>query len=122
MPISTLQKTALKRRAHDLKPVVLLGQHGLTEAVLLAIDEALAVHELIKIKLAGIEKDQVDAIQQGICQPLGAEVVCHIGHMLVIYRKRPKADIKAAAKKRPAAKRKPFQHKTRMAKTNTRRS
>lgn len=122
MPITPLQKTALKRRAHDLKPVVLLGQHGLTEAVLLAIDEALDVHELIKIKLAGVEKDQVDAAQQGICEPLRAEMICHIGHMLVIYRKRPKAEAKAPAKKRPAAKRKPFQHKTRMAKTKTRRS
>lgn len=99
MPISATQKLNLKRRAHALKPVVIMGQHGLTEAVLKAIDEALEVHELIKIKLTGVERDQTAATQLAICEPLRAEAICQIGHMLVIYRKKQVVAAKSAPKK-----------------------
>ena len=99
MPISQTQKLNLKRRAHALKPVVILGQHCLSEAVLKAIDEALEVHELIKVKLAGVERDQTDATQLAICEPLRAEAICQIGHMLVIYRKKQVVVAKKAPKK-----------------------
>ena len=99
MPISPQQKLNFKRRAHALKPVVILGQHGLTDAVLKAIDEALEVHELIKVKLAGVEREQTDATQVAICEPLRAEAICQIGHMLVIWRKRQPVVAKKAPKK-----------------------
>ncbi len=114
MPISSLQKLNLKRRAHALNPVVLLGQHGLTENVLKAIDEALEVHELIKIKCAGVEREQIDATQSAICEPLRAEIICQIGHMLVIYRKKT-----AVAKKAPKKDKKRV--KKQVAKMRTRR-
>ena len=44
MNLTTKQKQYLKGLAHSLKPVVLLGQHGLTEGVLAEIDGALAHH------------------------------------------------------------------------------
>lgn len=110
--ISPLQKCALKRRAHSLKPVVILGQHGLTEAVLRAIDEALEVHELIKIKLAGVEREQLTQVEQEICVPLRADIICHIGHMLVIYRKKPPAVVaKKVDKKRVKKQVAKYRHK-----------
>lgn len=116
--LTSLQKRALKQQAHHLKPVVLLGQHGLTDAVLAAIEEALEAHELIKIQLAGVEREQLDAIQQAICQPMNAEVICCLGHKLVIYRKNP---LKVKATVAPPAKRMKKIDKKRTAKHRLRR-
>ena len=99
MTLSPIQKLTYKRRAHALKPVIILGQHGLTDAVLKAIDEALEVHELIKVKLTGIEREQLEATQTAISIPLRAEVIGQIGHMLVLYRKKQVVAIKKSPKK-----------------------
>ena len=45
------QKKELRGRAHKLKPVVLLGKEGMTDAIVSAVDSALTTHELIKVKL-----------------------------------------------------------------------
>jgi len=77
----------LKKQAHFLKPVILIGQKGLTTAVLNETNLALKVHECIKIKLSGCEKDvQRNYISQ-ICEKLQSTLVVHIGHTAVIYRK-----------------------------------
>jgi putative YhbY family RNA-binding protein len=52
--MKTQQRRWLKQQAHHLKPVVLLGQHGLSEAVLAEIQLALDHHELIKIRVNGV--------------------------------------------------------------------
>lgn len=89
--ISTAQKQQLKARAHHLKPVVLLGAKGLTDAVLKETDLALTAHELIKIKLSSIEKEDRSSLIQTICSELNADLVQAIGKMAVIYRKNPDA-------------------------------
>lgn len=82
-------KHTLKTRAHHLKPVVLLGNKGLTEAVIKEIDLALTSHELIKIKLNGTEKaEKADVIKQ-ITGELNAELIQSIGNVAVLYRKNP---------------------------------
>jgi RNA-binding protein len=52
--MDTAHKKQLKMQAHDLKPVVIIGQAGLTDAVLTEIDIALDYHELIKVKIRNI--------------------------------------------------------------------
>jgi len=66
MTLDQKQKRALKKLAHHLKPVVIVGQHGLRENVLAEIDNALEIHELIKIKLAGADKAEREAISHQI--------------------------------------------------------
>ena len=51
-------KKRLRAAAHPLKPVVTIGQRGYSAAVAAAIDEALIDHELIKVRLRGIEREQ----------------------------------------------------------------
>ena len=51
MKLSNKQKQFLKGEAHSLKPVVLLGSNGLTEGVIVEIQSALEIHELIKVKV-----------------------------------------------------------------------
>ena len=57
MNLSTKQKQHLKGLAHPLKPVVMLGNNGLTEGVLAEIEQALEHHELIKVKIASEDRD-----------------------------------------------------------------
>ncbi|MCL0340909.1 YhbY family RNA-binding protein, partial [Escherichia coli] len=56
MNLSTKQKQHLKGLAHPLKPVVMLGNNGLTEGVLAEIEQALGHHELIKVKIASEDR------------------------------------------------------------------
>ena len=56
--LSNVEKKALRKKAHSLKPVVMIGQHGLTDAVLAEVDIALNAHELIKIRIRGADKNK----------------------------------------------------------------
>ena len=80
-------KYQLKSQAHSLKPVVLLGTKGLTQAVMDEIEQVLLVNELIKIKLAGIERDERKNVVQTICQSVNAHFIQVIGQVATIYRK-----------------------------------
>lgn len=96
-------RSALRARAHRLDPVVMVGDGGLTPAVLQEIASSLEAHELIKIRVAGDERDERDAILRRICDELRAAPVQHIGKILVVYRpaaEKPKS--KPARPKRKA--------------------
>jgi RNA-binding protein len=81
-------KKALRARAHALKPVVLTGQAGLSEAVLAEINLALEHHELIKVRLRA-EREERAAMAEEICARLGAEHVQSLGQIVTLYRKSP---------------------------------
>ncbi len=80
---------ALKQQAHHLNPVVMIGQHGLTETVIKEVDASLNAHELIKIRVLGDDRDERSAMADALCQQLGAVLVQHIGKLLVLYRAKP---------------------------------
>ncbi|HCU05063.1 MAG: hypothetical protein A2X77_00985 [Gammaproteobacteria bacterium GWE2_42_36] len=88
MTLTPIQKQSLKQKAHALKPIILLGQHGLTPAVQLEIERALLTHELVKIKIPGEDREERQAIAEAICQEREAARVQLIGKTLVIYRKK----------------------------------
>jgi len=92
-------RRALRGKAHALHPVVLIGDNGLTEAVLREIEVHLHRHELIKIR-AQSERDAREAMLAEICQQLSAQPVQHIGKTLVIYRERP-TELAAERSQRP---------------------
>ena len=58
--LSNSERKNLRSQAHPLKPVVMIGQSGLTEAVLAEIDIALNAHVLIKISIRGTDKKELD--------------------------------------------------------------
>ncbi|MDO4434113.1 MAG: ribosome assembly RNA-binding protein YhbY [Alysiella sp.] len=78
----------LKARAHHLNPVVMVGQKGLTDAVIQETDTALHAHELIKVRVLGDDREERTAICAALCAAVDAELVQHIGKLLVLYRKR----------------------------------
>jgi len=86
MSLTNKQKQFLKTKAHDLKPVILLGANGLTEGVVAEIDGALNHHELIKIKVPGEDREQKVLIMDAIVRETKAEKVQVIGKILVLFR------------------------------------
>ena len=84
--LSTKQKQFLKGLAHHLSPVVMLGGNGLTEGVLAEIDNALNHHELIKVKIAGADRETKQLIIDAIVRETQSSNVQTIGHILVLYR------------------------------------
>ena len=84
--LSTKQKQFLKGLAHHLSPVVMLGGNGLTEGVLAEIDNALNHHELIKVKIAGADRETKQLIIDAIVRETQSSNIQTIGHILVLYR------------------------------------
>lgn len=84
--LTVSQRLALKRRAHTLKPVVMIGNAGLTPAVLDEIERSLKSHDLLKIKVMHDEREARETMLQAICTQLKAAAVQHIGKVLIIYR------------------------------------
>jgi len=104
--LSPIERKALKARAHTIDPVVMIGDQGLTAAVVREIERSLKAHELIKIRASNDIRDEREAWLDEICNALNAAPVQHIGKMLVIWRENPelvKARTRAAA---PPVKRK----------------
>lgn len=99
-------RRALRAKAHHLHPVVTIGNHGLTPAVLHEIDLNLIAHELIKLRVFSDDRLEREALLARICDELDAAPVQHLGKVLVVYRARPdeQPDENAAPKRawRPA--------------------
>jgi RNA-binding protein len=87
MTLKGYQKKYLRGVAHGIKPVVQIGKEGITEGVIRATDEGLALHELIKIKFINPkEKDLKETITAEVAAKTGSEPVGMIGHTAILYR------------------------------------
>jgi RNA-binding protein len=93
MPLSEAHRRHLRKLAHHLKPVVIVGNAGLTENVLTEIDVALAHHELIKVKINAADKVERQAIIDKITDQTTANWVLSIGHIAAFYRPAEKPKI-----------------------------
>ena len=81
------QKQYLKGLAHNLDPVVMIGEtKGLTPSVIKEIDVSLNAHELIKVRVLGDDRQVRIAFIDEICEKTSSECVQHIGKLLVLYR------------------------------------
>ncbi len=98
MNLSNKQKQHLKGLAHHLKPTVLMGANGLTEAVLAEIEIALDHHELIKVKVVSEDRETKQLIVDAIVRETKAEKVQVIGKVLVLYRPSEKRKIELPRK------------------------
>jgi RNA-binding protein len=91
MILSSKVRSALKGAAHPLRPVVLVGEQGLSDAVLKEIDLALKAHELIKVKAASQDRPAREQMVQTLGESLQCALVSHLGKTLILYRPSPKA-------------------------------
>ncbi len=89
MALSEPQKKYLRGRGHDLKPLVMIGDSGLSESVLAEYETTLAHHELIKVRVRAGDRNARDKIIDTLCQASSAELVQRIGNIALIYRDNP---------------------------------
>jgi len=88
MNLTNQQKKYLRGIAHNLKPVITVGDKGLTPGLLTELNSSLEHHELIKIKVRCADRDQRDATIDELATASGAEVIGRIGNIASIYKAR----------------------------------
>lgn len=81
------QEAYLRGQAQAHKPIVRIGQRGLTDAVVAELERALHDHELVKIRLAGTDRDTRKTWIDELAQRTGAEVVQRIGATASLFRR-----------------------------------
>ena len=86
MNLSSKQRKELRAKAHHLKPIILVGQHGVSEAVIAEIDLALNTHELMKVRIQGSDRDECLAEAEKLCLHTHAELIARIGKTFIIFR------------------------------------
>ncbi|MEO8778572.1 MAG: ribosome assembly RNA-binding protein YhbY [Rhodanobacter sp.] len=87
MSITPSQARYLRSLAHDLKPLLLLGNKGATQAVVKELSQTLDIHELVKVKLSGGDKEERQAQIDALVAGTQAETIHQIGHVVVLFRR-----------------------------------
>jgi len=90
MSLPEHHKRHLRGLAHHLRPVALVGQAGLTGAVLAEVGLALDSHELVKVKVSASDRDVRAELIERMGRETGAELIQRIGQMAVLFRRNPK--------------------------------
>lgn len=91
MTLSTADKKHYRTIAHNLNPVIIIGDKGLTENLMDELFRALRDHELIKVKIAIGDRDDRSEIINHLLETTKAELVQQIGKVVVLLKKNPKA-------------------------------
>lgn len=91
--LSNKQTRHLRSLAHGLKPVVIIGDKGLTQAVLAEIDSALETHELIKVKVRADEREDRQQMIETITKKTGSANVQRVGHIVTLFKRNKEAKI-----------------------------
>jgi RNA-binding protein len=98
--LAGFQRKYLRGLAHGFKPIVQVGKGGITDSVILAIEQGLWDHELIKVRL--IRPEDKKGAAKELAERSRAELCGLVGHMVVLYRSNPeKPVIKLPKRKSP---------------------
>lgn len=89
MSLSGKQKRFLRAEAHALEPVVSLGKEGISENLVAAVNDALATHELIKVRV--LENAPLDRKEAAEALPgmVKAELAGLVGRIMILYKRHP---------------------------------
>jgi putative YhbY family RNA-binding protein len=90
--LTPAQRKVHRADAHHLEPVVMIGNDGLTPAVVKETDAALNAHGLIKVRVLGDDRSAREAIFQNLAEQLSAAPIQHIGKLLVLWRPQPEKE------------------------------
>ena len=89
MPITSAERKNLLPRCSHLKPVVIVGNAGVTDAVLAELDQALLAHELVKVRVNAGDRTERRSMTERLAAATGADLVQAIGHVIVLFRPSP---------------------------------
>lgn len=92
LSLTPSQRKEHRAQAHHLDPVVMIGNDGLTPAVVKEIDSALKAHGLIKVRVFSDDREARGAMLETLSEQLGAAPIQHIGKLLVLWRPIPEKD------------------------------
>ena len=87
MLLTSKQKRHLRGLAHNLKPVVMIGNSGVTEGVITELNERIAQHELLKVRISGQDRSAKLKMAEDLCKQTNSQLVTTIGHIAVLYRR-----------------------------------
>jgi len=93
MSLNSGQKRYLRGLAHSLKPIVMIGNKGISEALLAEFSLALDHHELVKVRLAGEDRDARAAQIEQLARARDVELVQSIGKVACFYRRNADAPV-----------------------------
>lgn len=101
MNLTEHQKKFLRRLGHDLKPVIMVGEAGLSESVMTEYESTLAHHELIKVRVRVGDRDARDEIIRKLCDDSSAQLIQRVGNVALLFRqnlkKKPEKRIRVPA-------------------------
>lgn len=87
MDLSETQKKFLRGLGHQLKPVIMIGEAGLSDAVLNEFSSAIQHHELIKVRVRAGDRETRDSIITELCTKGAAVLVTRIGNVALVFRR-----------------------------------
>ena len=87
--LNDAQRKHLRRLGHDRKPVVLIGQTGISASLISELERALADHELVKVKARVGERDARNEIFTTLAERTKSQLVQRIGNVGLYYRQNP---------------------------------
>ena len=93
MALTDRQRKQLRTLAHPRKPIVIVGQKGLTDNVMEEINLALEHHELIKVKVNVADRDERSIAVEQICKQTGADLVQRIGFIATLFKRNLKKQV-----------------------------
>ncbi|GBU09335.1 RNA binding protein associated with pre-50S ribosomal subunits [Gammaproteobacteria bacterium] len=85
--LSKEQRQYLKSLAHHLKPVILIGDKGITDTVITECKKSIAHHELMKIRISGADREARNAAIVQLEDSINATVIQKIGHVVTFFRR-----------------------------------
>ena len=94
MMLSAADKKQYRAIAHNLNPIIIVGDNGLSEGLIEELNRALHDHELIKVKIAQRDRDERQQMIDELVKISGAELVQSIGKVIVLLKKNPKPNPK----------------------------
>lgn len=89
MSLSEAQKKYLRGRGHALKPLIMVGESGLSDGLLAEYESTLDHHELIKVRVRVGDRDTRDGMIEKLCKDSSATLVQRIGNVALVYRANP---------------------------------
>ena len=87
------QRSVLRSMAQTIEPIGQIGKGGVSDNMVKSFSDALDSRELIKLTLLNNSEDDVKSVSIELAEKLGAEVVCTIGHKIVLYRRSNKKGV-----------------------------
>lgn len=87
MNLSETQKKFLRGLGHQLKPVIMVGDAGLSESVLQEFCSTIEHHELIKVRVRAVDRETRDNIIADLCEKGSADLVTRIGNVALVFRR-----------------------------------